>query len=79
MAKDGALTEQQVEQFKRATFTPEALPDIEDADAVGIMVSQYLQWDGGAIIRAFSSALEDANFHKENEVIRKKFKWAFEE
>ena len=77
--KRGALTQRQVDEFKNATFEPEYVAETEDADAIGIMVSQYLEWDGGAILRAFSSALEDANFHKENEIIRKKFKWAFEE
>ena len=43
-----------------------------------MMVAHYLKWDGGAIIRAFSSALEDANFHKENAEIKAKYAWAFQ-
>lgn len=76
--KPGELTPYQVNQFKRATYQPDHVWGVEDAEAIGVMVSNYLEWDGGAVIRAFSSALEDANFHKENEFVRKKFKWAFE-
>lgn len=79
MAKPGRLTPGQVAKFKAATFRTEVVHEVEDADAIGIMVSNYLEWDGAAIIRAFSSALEDANFHTENAQIREKFKWAFEE
>ncbi len=77
MAKPGALTEAQVRKFKKATFNPEVVDEIEDADGVGIMVAQYLGLDGGAIIRAFYSALEDANFHAENKVLQDAFPWAF--
>jgi hypothetical protein len=77
--KPGGLTPEQVGAFKHATFRPEFVRGVEDARAIGVMVSNYLEWDGGAIIRAFSSALEDANFHKENEAVRKKFHWAFDE
>ena len=76
--KPGELTPGQVDAFKRATFRPEFVHGVEDARAIGVMVSNYLEWDGGAIIRAFSSALEDANFHKDVAFIRKKFAWAFE-
>lgn len=79
MPKPGRLTPGQVAKFKQATYRLEVVDQIEDADAVGIMVSNYLEWDGAAIIRAFSSALEDANFHKENAQIKEQFKWAFEE
>lgn len=79
MPKPGSLTPAQVALFKKATYRAEVLDDIEDADVLGIMVSNYLQWDGAAVIRAFSSALEDANFHAENKIIREQFKWAFEE
>lgn len=79
MAKPGEITPEQVAQFKKATYTPEAVDKIEDADALGIMVSSYLHWDGFAIIRAFASALEDANFHDELEIVKQQFKEAFEE
>lgn len=79
MAKPGSLTPEQIAKFKQATYRAEVVHRIEDADAIGGMVSNYLEWDGAAIIRAFSSALEDANFHDENRHIREQFKWAFEE
>ena len=34
-------------------------------EALGILVSQWTEWDGLAIMRVFFSALEDANFHSE--------------
>lgn len=76
--KPGQITEDQVAKFKAATYTPDYVDEAEDAEALGVMVSRYLKWDGAALIRAFSSALEDANFHSENAEIREKYKWAFE-
>lgn len=79
MPKPGSITPEQIALFKKATYRAEVVNDVEDADVLGIMVSNYVEWDGAAIIRAFSSALEDANFHDENKHIREQFKWAFEE
>lgn len=76
--KPGEITEEQVAKFKAATYTPDYVDLVEDAEVLGVMVSRYLKWDGAAVIRAFSSALEDSNFHGENAEIREKYKWAFE-
>lgn len=77
--KAGSITPEQVEAFKKATYKPEKVDEIEDAEVLGIMVSNYVEWDGAAVIRAFASALEDANFHDEMKVVMEQFKWAFEE
>jgi len=37
-----------------------------DEEALGLIISKYLKWDGVAISKAFSEALEDANYHKLN-------------
>ncbi len=79
MAKPGEITRAQVSKFKKATFRKEVVSEVPDADALGVMVSQYVGWDGGDIIRAFYSALEDANFHEENKALQAAFPWAFEE
>jgi hypothetical protein len=74
---EGQITKALVQAAIRRIFTPAAQPRVEDADALGIMVSQYLGWDGHAIVRALSSALEDANFHQWNAKIREMFAEAF--
>lgn len=79
MPKPGAITPEQVAAFKKATYRAEVVDQIEDANVLGSMVANYVGWDGAAIIRVFSSALEYANFHDENKQIREQFKWAFEE
>lgn len=37
-----------------------------DAEALGILIARFFQWDGLAILRAAQYALEDANFHGES-------------
>lgn len=78
MAKPGEITKTQVSKFKKVAFMEEVVKDVPDSDALGLMVSRYSRFDGGEIIRAFHSALEDANFHAENRVLREAFPWAFE-
>jgi hypothetical protein len=43
-------------------------PDNTDpADALGIAISHWADWDGQKIVEVFKAALEDANFHTFNE------------
>ena len=37
-----------------------------DAEALGLLISQYFSWDGLTILETTSYALEDANFHNIN-------------
>jgi hypothetical protein len=37
-----------------------------DEEAMGLLVSKFFEWDGGAILRTAQFALEDANFHGES-------------
>ncbi len=59
-----ALTQVAVITRARA-FMPEYQAGITDADALGIAISNWADWDGEKIVEAFFSALEDANFHNE--------------
>jgi beta-glucosidase/6-phospho-beta-glucosidase/beta-galactosidase len=36
---------------------------VSDAEALGVMIAQYFDWDGIRILDAFQAALTDANFH----------------
>ncbi len=36
-----------------------------EEEAIGLVLASHFSWDGSAIMRAFASALEDANFHPE--------------
>ena len=38
-----------------------------DAETVGVMISQYMKWNGQTIFDTAYSAFEDANFHSFNE------------
>ena len=65
----GAKAERQllaamVASIKETAFAKEY--KATDAEAVGILISRFFQWDGLAILRAAQYALEDANFHSES-------------
>lgn len=44
---------------------------VSDEEKAGIMLSNYFGWNGLAILKVTYSALEDSNFHKDNEKIAK--------
>lgn len=41
-----------------------------DQEGLGMLISQYFGWDGLRILETLYYALEDANFHKENEIVQ---------
>jgi hypothetical protein len=43
---------------------------VTDEQAMGILMAQYFEWDGLAILRATFEGLEDSNFHTENKTIQ---------
>ena len=54
-----------IDTFKHNAFTD---PDkVSDAEALGVLISHHLGWDGQAIFTAAQAAFEDANFHTFNE------------
>lgn len=57
-----------LEQIKDETFVDPV--NTSDSKAMGILLSKYFEYDGLEILKATYSALEDSNFHSENEVIQ---------
>jgi len=41
-----------------------------DAEAMGLLLSKYFDWNGVDILQTTYWALEDANFHTDNETIQ---------
>ncbi len=56
-------------QIKKS-FVPDYQSKATDSDGLGLMISKYFEWDGLEILKTLSTALEDANFHTENQVVR---------
>lgn len=56
-------------QIKKS-FVKEYQDKTTDEEALGIAISHYFKWDGLAILKTLYNALEDANFHTDNEVIQ---------
>jgi hypothetical protein len=44
---------------------------VSDAQAMGILMSMYFEFDGLEILKATYEGLEDSNFHTENQTIQK--------
>lgn len=57
-----------IEEIKRTHFVEGY--QATDEEAMGLLISKYFEWDGLAILKSTYSALEDANFHTENETIQ---------
>lgn len=51
-----------IERTKKLAFTHPW--DAKDEDAMGIMISQYFEWDQTSIIKTALHSFKDANFHK---------------
>lgn len=56
-----------IERAKRERFTTGY--KATDAEALGLLIASYFQWDGVAILQTASRALEDANFHTDAAVL----------
>lgn len=48
---------------KHLAFVPEYRDQAKETEALGILISQYFEWDGSKIVETFIEALGDANFH----------------
>lgn len=53
-----------LERIKRESFVKGY--KATDAEALGMLVSKFFEWDGLAVLRTAQYALEDANFHTES-------------
>lgn len=56
-----------LDHIKRTSFVKDYTATNEEA--MGLLVSKFFEWDGVAILKSASYALEDANFHTESAVI----------
>ena len=56
-----------LEKIKRTSFVPTY--QASDAEAFGLLLSKYFEWNGVSILEAASHALEDANFHTEAGIV----------
>ena len=54
-----------IEQQKKESFINPN--QIKDSEALGIMISQFFEWDGQKIFNSAYYAFEDSNFHTFNE------------
>ena len=52
---------QLIQEQKQETFTDPAKAG--DAEALGVLIAHWAEWDGQAIVEAFCAALEDSNYH----------------
>ena len=57
-----------VDGIKKQSFTEGY--KATDQEALGILISTYFEWDGLRCLEALGFALENANFHSENEVVQ---------
>lgn len=58
-----------IEEKKRTAFTSDYVAS--DAEALGILISQYFDWDGEQIFQTMFNAMEDANFHTFGKKLKK--------
>jgi hypothetical protein len=58
-------------EIKQTSFVEGYKDRATDEEAMGLLLSKYFGWHGKQILQATYYALEDSNFHKENETIEK--------
>ena len=56
-----------IKECKKDFYIPEYQDKASDTDALGILISQYFEWNGSEILKTAYSAFEDSNFHTFNE------------
>ena len=61
-------------EIRRTHWKPEFYQTVTDDMAMGILLAQFFDYDGDAILRATYSGLEDSNWHTENKTIEKLLK-----
>lgn len=59
-----------IQDIKKECFVPEYQDKATDAEAMGLLVSKFFEWDGLQIMEAFTEALTDANFHTEAQQVQ---------
>ena len=61
-----------LDQLKKETFNPDY--QAKDAEALGILVSKFFEWDGSEVLAVAFSGLEDSNYHTEAAIIDRMIK-----
>lgn len=56
-----------IKECKKDFYIQEYQDKASDTDALGILISQYFEWNGSEILKTAYSAFEDSNFHTFNE------------
>lgn len=54
----------------KTAFIPEYQSKATDAQALGLILASYFEFDGLELLKVAYFALEDANFHEENKTIQ---------
>ena len=60
-----------IEEKKKDIFEAKYQDKATDEETLGIIIAHYFDWNGISILKTTYAALEDANFHTENETIEK--------
>jgi len=83
MSKECDLMIQKVADMKASTafnknyVTDENLRD-RQVEGLGMAIASWADWSGSTIMEVFKSALEDANFHSESEMVGEMIEKLFE-
>lgn len=66
------ILKQLIEHKKKTSFVDGY--DASDAEALGLLISQYFKYDGEEIFNTLYNAMEDANFHEFNDIMKREWK-----
>lgn len=66
------ILKQLIEHKKKTSFVDGY--DASDAEALGLLISQYFKYDGEEIFNTLYNAMEDANFHEFNTIMKREWK-----
>lgn len=66
------ILKQLIEHKKKTSFVDGY--DASDAEALGLLISQYFNYDGEEIFNTLYNAMEDANFHEFNAIMKREWK-----
>lgn len=58
-----------LERIRTSAFVEDYQSKASNSELMGMLISKYFKWNGVEILEASAYALEDANFHKECEVV----------
>lgn len=71
MKTNNTSIEELLNVIRKSHWKKEYQDQVTDAQAMGILMSHYFDWNGLEILKATYEALKDSNFHTVNEEIEK--------